>query len=85
MEKTRGKDDVGKRQRKSLLEMAAIAVAFIPRFGMDIPLRLGEFTPTISGVYGGPHTMRGRVKHAGETRRIKKRQRRRAHMRSLRG
>ncbi len=73
------------RQRSLLERIVAMAVAFRPRFGMGSIGHVGDFTPTISGMYSGPDSIHGRVKHAGETRRIKKRQRHRAHMRSLRG
>lgn len=54
--------------------------------------RSGAFTPSMDFFrpyqykfyYTGPHTIHGRIKHAGEVRRVKKRQRRRNFFRSLR-
>ena len=48
-------------------------------------MMVGDFTPTTTGWwFTGPSTSHGRIKHAIETRRIRKHQRRKAYMKALR-
>ena len=72
-----------KRSRKSPLEiMAIMATALRPASSRSGAMMGGSFTPTLHGSsFSGRQTIQGRIKHADETRRIKKAQRRRAHLR----